>query len=332
MTGDPAPRVVAIGGGHGLSRVLLACRRMGVAPTAVVTVADDGGSSGRLRRDLGIIALGDLRMALLALAREGALAEVLAHRFERGHLEGHALGNLLLVALTECERGDVLGALRRAEELLRCEGSVVPSTTTPVHMAARVGRMRLGGQATITRARGRLDDIWLEPSDPPACPAAVEAVRTADAVVLGPGSLFTSVIVNLLVGGLCRAVAETAATLVHVANVQAPPGETAQLSLADHVASLHATLGQRAVDTVIMHDGPRPEALGTPLHVERRLPGDPHVITADLLARDDRGRVHAAHDPDRLARALAEVVRTADASGPRGQAVADIRASAPQRS
>lgn len=317
MTDDRAPRVVAIGGGHGLSRVLMACRRMGVAPTAVVTVADDGGSSGRLRRDLGIIALGDLRMALLALAREQDLAEVLAHRFERGHLEGHALGNLLLVALAERADGDVLAALERAERLLRCEGAVLPATTVPVHMAARAGDARLDGQATITRAQGRLDDIWLEPADPPACAAAVEAVRSADAVVLGPGSLFTSVIVNLLVAELCRAVVETDATLLHVANVQAPPGETAQLSLFDHVALLHATLRRRVVDVVIVHDGPRPDAPGTPLHVEGPLPGDPRVVTGDLLARDAAGRVRVAHDPDGLARALAEVIAPAAAHATR---------------
>lgn len=303
-----ARRIVAIGGGHGLSRVLLACRRMGVAPTAVVTVADDGGSSGRLRRDLGIIALGDLRMALLALARAEPLADVLAHRFERGHLEGHALGNLLLVALTEGTRGDVVAALRRAEALLDCAGSVLPSTLEPVHIAARVAGARVSGQATITRTRGRLESIWLEPHDPPACADAVAAVEAADAVVLGPGSLYTSVIVNLLVPDLRRAVCASDARLVHVANVHAPPGETSHLSLGEHVEQLHAALGQRCVDVVVMHDGPRPDGPGTPLAPAGDLADVACTVTADLLTRDGDGHIGAAHDPDRLATVLARAL------------------------
>ncbi|MBW3604701.1 MAG: uridine diphosphate-N-acetylglucosamine-binding protein YvcK [Actinobacteria bacterium] len=303
MSGD-GRRVVAIGGGHGLSRVLAACRHLGLAPTAVVTVADDGGSSGRLRRDLGIIALGDLRMALLALARNEALADALAHRFERGHLQGHALGNLLLVAMTEAADGDVLRALRRAETLLECDGAVLPSTTAPVHIAARVSGNRLSGQANITQSGGRLESIWLEPDDPPACAEAVDAVRRADVVVLGPGSLFTSVVVNLLVTDLCRAVCETDALLVHVANVQAPPGETSQLALRDHVDVLNSTLGGRRIDVVVVHQGPRPPGPGTPLAPLAPLPGGPRVVAADLLHRDHDDRLRPAHDPARLAEAL----------------------------
>lgn len=307
---DDAHRVVAIGGGHGLSRVLAACRHLGLAPTAVVTVADDGGSSGRLRRDLGIIALGDLRMALLALAANDTLAAALAHRFERGDLEGHALGNLLLVAMTEAADGDVLGALRRAEALLDCQGSVLPSTTAPVHIAARVSGSRLSGQAAITRSGGRLESIWLEPDDPPACSAAVAAVRAADVVVLGPGSLFTSVVVNLLVTDLCRAVSESDALLVHVANVAAPPGETAQLALRDHVDVLNSALGDRSLDIVVSHDGPRPPGPGVALPPLPQLPGGPRVIAADLLGRDSAGLLTAAHDPGRLAAALHRAMAT----------------------
>lgn len=307
-------RVVAVGGGHGLSRVLLAFRDLGLAPTAVVTVADDGGSSGRLRRDLGIVAIGDLRMALLALAHNSGLADALAHRFERGHLEGHALGNLLLVAMTEEAGGDVLGALRRAERLLACQGSVLPSTTAPVQIAAYASGARLAGQAAITRCTDRLESIWLEPDDPPACNEAVVAVREADVVVLGPGSLFTSVVVNLLVPDLRRAVCETDALLVHVANVQAQSGETSQLALHDHVDVLNSTLGRRCIDAVVMHDGPRPSGPGTPLPPLSTLPGAPRVVTADLLRRDADGRPLAAHDPRRLAAALQRTISAVSAA------------------
>jgi uncharacterized cofD-like protein len=301
--------VVAIGGGHGLSRVLLALRKLDVAPTAVVTVADDGGSSGRLRRDLGIIALGDLRMALLALAGDRALAEVLAHRFERGDLAGHALGNLLLLALTERADGDVPDALRRAEALLGCEGSVLPSTTASVQLSALIAGRRVEGQANVTKSRSRVEDLWLEPHDPPACPAAVRAVRAADVVVLGPGSLFTSVIANLLVPGLRRAVRESPAELVHVANVQAPPGETAGLSLTGHVEHLRRALDGRTLDAVVMHDGPPPTTGGGALHAAAQIPGVTRTIRADLLVRQADGSVGRAHDPDRLAAALMAVVR-----------------------
>jgi uncharacterized cofD-like protein len=291
-----------------LAQVLLALRRLDVSPTAVVTVADDGGSSGRLRRQLGIIALGDLRMALLALGREQTLVDLLAHRFERGDLAGHAVGNLLLLALTEQADGDVLGALRRAEALLRCDGSVLPSTTVPVQLSARIAGRRVEGQANVTSSHSRVDDLWLEPRDPPACPEAVRAVLAADVLVLGPGSLFTSIIANLLVPGLRRAVCDSDAELVHIANVQAQPGETAGLSLSDHVQRLVDALSGRALDTVVVHDGPPPSTGGDPLRATTRLPGARRIITADLLSREPDGRIGRAHDPDRLAATISVIV------------------------
>ena len=306
-------RIVAIGGGHGLSRVLLACRRLEMAPTAIVTVADDGGSSGRLRRDLGIIALGDLRMALQALARDRVLADLLAHRFADGDLQGHALGNLVLLALSERADGDVLGALRGAEALLRCEGSVLPSTTTPVQLSARIAGRRVEGQANVTAHSGHLDDLWLDPRDPPACPQALEAIWAADVVILGPGSLFTSVIANLLVPDVRRAVCRSGARLVHVANVQAPPGESAEMSLADHVRWLEDALDGRRLDTVIVHDGPPPAGSGAALRHGGGL-GSDRVVTGDLLSRDEHGTVGRAHDPARLATALATVLADIPAS------------------
>jgi uncharacterized cofD-like protein len=306
-------RIVAIGGGHGLSRVLLACRTLEVPPTAIVTVADDGGSSGRLRRDLGIIALGDLRMALLALARHRTLADLLGHRFAEGHLQGHALGNLVLLALSEQTGGDVLNALRRAEELLRCEGSVLPSTTIPVQLSASIAGQRVEGQANVTASSGRFDDLWLDPRHPPACPEALDAITAADVVILGPGSLFTSVIANLLVPDVRRAVSSSRARLVHVANVQAPPGESAEMSLADHVRWLEDVLDGRRLDAVIVHDGPPPAGRGAPLRPGRGLAAG-RVVAGDLLSRDEDGNVGRAHDPARLAAVLAEVVTAAPAS------------------
>src|SRR5690606_15222431 len=208
---DAPLSVVAVGGGHGLSRVLAALRRLDVVATAVVTVADDGGSSGRLRRDLGIIPPGDLRMALLGLAGNTALADLLGHRFRRGELSGHALGNLALVALAEQHDGDFVAALDHAAALLACRGRVLPATLAQVQLKARVSGAQVDGQAHVTRSGGHVERVWLEPSDPPVCAEAVSAVAAADAIVLGPGSLFTSVIAALLVPGLAAAITAAAA-------------------------------------------------------------------------------------------------------------------------
>jgi uncharacterized cofD-like protein len=158
-----------------------------LVPTAVVTVADNGGSSGRLRDDLGIIAPGDLRMALLALARNTELADALAHRFAKGELEGHAMGNLLLVALAEREN-DFVAALRQAALLLDCQGDVLPSTVTPVTLHAEAMGQHLDGQVRVQGANGQIERVWLEPEDPAGCKEAVMAIEEGDPGACSPAS------------------------------------------------------------------------------------------------------------------------------------------------
>lgn len=303
-----APHVVAVGGGHGLARVLRSLRRLDLEPTAVVTVADDGGSSGRLRRELGIIAPGDLRMALLALARERDLAAALEHRFRNGHLEGHALGNLLLVALAE-QRDGFLPALQAAGRLLDCAGAVVPSTSSSVELCAQVAGARVNGQAHITHAGGRIERVWLEPADPLACAEAVQAIGAAQTVILGPGSLFTSVVANLLVPGIREALSATPARLVYVGNLRTQPGETSGLDAAAHVDVVTQHLGGRALDVVVLHDGPVAEDGGAAPLGGGVTPGAAgEVVTADLAERDADGRPRAGHDVDRLARVLEPLI------------------------
>lgn len=304
MTG--APRVAAVGGGHGLSRALAALRRLDAWPTAVVTVADDGGSSGRLRRDLDVIAFGDLRMALVTLARNRPLADVLAHRFAHGELKGHALGNLVLLALAE-RAADPVAALLTASQLLECAGLVLPATATPVQLKARVGGRQVDGQVDVARTPGPAERVWLEPPDPPACDEAVEAILGADAVVLGPGSLFTSVIATLLVPGIADAVARTSATVVYVANVLTQPGETSGLDAQGHIDALHAHVPGLRLDAVILHDGPVPAGPGDGLGTA--VPGTTAaVVRADVAARRSDGEVIGAHDPTRLSDALAHAI------------------------
>lgn len=298
-------RVVAMGGGHGLARGLEALTRLELAPTAVVTVADDGGSTGRLRRELDIIAPGDLRKALIALARNRPLADVLTHRFARGWLEGHPLGNLLLVALAEQEGGDFVRALERAAGLLDCAGRVLPATVEQVQLKARVAGTQVDGQARVARSGGRIERVWLEPGDPVATEEAVAAVEAADLVVLGPGSLFTSVIATLLVPALADALAATAARVVHVVNIRTQPGETSGLDASTHVEEILAHVPRLRLDAVVVHDGPVGDGGAVTGEVREDLV--PLVVRADVVARRD-GRPGWEHDPARLARALASTL------------------------
>jgi uncharacterized cofD-like protein len=302
------PRVVAIGGGHGLAKALTALRRLDVRPTAVVTVADDGGSTGRLRRDLDIIAIGDIRMALLALATEEPLAALLAHRFVRGELAGHALGNLALVALAEQASGDFVTALDRAAGLLACAGRVLPATTTPVQLKARVAGEEVDGQVQVATATAPIEAVWLEPADPPGCRAAVEAIETADLVLLGPGSLFTSVVATLLVPQIGAAVTGTSARVAAVLNICTQPGETTGFSATAHIDGLVAHLPDLVLDAVVLHDGPPGAGDGDPIAPELDHAAVRDVVTGDVLARDEHGCPAWGHDPDRLAEVLRPLV------------------------
>jgi uncharacterized cofD-like protein len=307
-TGGERPRVVAVGGGHGLAKALGALRLLDLTPTAVVTVADDGGSSGRLRRDLGIIAPGDLRMALLTLARNRALADVLAHRFVRGELEGHALGNLALVALAERAEGDFVAALDAAAALLDCAGRVLPSTRTPVQLKARVLGEEVDGQVRVAHATGPIECVWLEPGAPAACPEAVAAITDADLVLLGPGSLFTSVVATLLVPGIGDAVISTPAPVVAILNLSTQPGETTGFDASAHVDALLAHLPDLALDAVLLHDGPDDAGEGEAIPPTLEHPAVGRLLRADLLARDPDGGPGWGHDPARLAAALGPLI------------------------
>lgn len=298
------PRVVAIGGGHGLAQGLLALRFLDLEPTAVVSVADDGGSSGRLRRELGVVPPGDLRRALLALARDGELAELLRHRFTAGSLQGHALGNLALVAATERHDGDVVAGLDDLGRLLGCRGRVLPATTSPISLHAEAEGVHEQGQVRIATLGRRIERVWLEPEAPPVTPEAVAAIDAADLVVLGPGSLYTSVVAPLLVPGLAAAVAATRARVVHVANLAEQAGETEGLDLAGHVAGLRAQVPGLRLDAVITHEGPAVIAPTRAL-VPPTAGADVPLHTADVARRRDDGRAIAVHDPARLAGALA---------------------------
>lgn len=286
-------KVVGIGGGHGLAATLKAARLYADEIAAVVTVADDGGSSGRLTRELGVPPPGDIRNCLVALSDRTELGRLFQHRFDSGALTGHTVGNLIIAALTEMT-GDFALAVREAGVLLDAMGNVHPATNALVELHAQVEGGEVRGQVAVARSKAPIQAVFLEPPEPPANPAAVDAILAADQIVLGPGSLFTSLIATLLVPGIRKALQETTATRVFVCNTRQQKGETEGLGAADHVQALLAHAGAFVVDTVVVQS---PELQADAVEVDRKaldfLGVD--VIAADVATSD------GAHDPERLA-------------------------------
>jgi uncharacterized cofD-like protein len=294
------PAVVAIGGGHGLSRSLAALRLMQARTTAIVAMADDGGSSGRLRRSLGVLPPGDLRKALSSLLPDLELAAWLEHRFADGELAGHSLGNLMMIGLQEVRGGDLVGALDRLGAILGAHGRVLPSTVDAIELVADGPDGQVRGQAAIARSSGHRR-VHLDPSDVTATPEAVQAIMEADLVVLGPGSLFTSILPNLLVPDIGEALRATTARRVLVANLREQPGETSGLTLADHLDIIADHLPGLTVDVLLVHHGAAPTGPGAPLRAPDTHEVVDRVITAELLDGDD------AHDPTALASAFRQI-------------------------
>jgi uncharacterized cofD-like protein len=268
----PQPlRVVCLGGGTGVPTVLRGLRpytspRPGepwVQLTAIVTMTDDGGSSGRLRKEFATLPPGDVRNCLVALSggTRRPVAQLFQYRFENGRgLKGHTVGNLMLTALSEL-RGDFLGAVRFAGLLLGARGRVLPSTLRPVQLVAELadGR-RIVGEKEIVRARGRVKRLELTPSQPPPAPGVLSALENADVVVIGPGSLYSSLLPNLLIGGVAEALQNSRALKVLVLNLMTQPGETEGYSAAEHVEALLAHAGP-VVDCVLVNDSSLPSDL-----------------------------------------------------------------------
>lgn len=284
--------VVALGGGHGLSVALRAARVYADGITAVVSVADDGGSSGRLRRELGVPAPGDVRKCLVALAGADTVwSDAFEHRFHGGTLEGHALGNLLIVGLAEV-LGDFAAALDEAGRLLDAVGRVLPATSGPVVLKADVEGRAVEGQVAVATSAGRILRIEIVPPDAPAHPDAVAAIAAADQVVLAPGSLYTSLVPVLCVPGVRAALAATDARIVQVANLRPQIPETEGLDATDHVRAV-LEHGARVDDFLYEASGP--------------LAADANAI-AGLGVRPVAAAVAderlLAHDPRRLADVL----------------------------
>jgi uncharacterized cofD-like protein len=277
-------------------------------------VADDGGSSGRLRRSLGVHPPGDFRQCIAALAdTEPLMSSLFEYRFGDGELGGHAFGNLFIVAMTGIT-GSFESALQAASRVLAVRGRIVPSTLAHVTLSAELEDSSiLTGEHQVPMGKHPIRRVFLDPSAPPAYPGAVQSILEADLVIVGPGSLYTSVLPNLLVPDIAAALSATPAPVVYVANVATQPGETDGYGLDEHVAALRRHLGTEVVDIVLANDNfspVLPDAWNVsavrPVLADGRSRG-PQLVTTDLV---DEGRP-TRHDPDKLAAAVVNLPRAA---------------------
>ena len=309
--------VVAIGGGTGLPSVLRGLKATTSNITAVVTVADDGGSSGRLRREMGMIPPGDIRNNIAALADdESLMTQLLQYRFIQGGLEGHSFGNLLIAALAGVS-GGVENALPEVERILNIQGRVLPATLDDVNLVARVrmvGKMQtiqIRGESRISQFGGHIDEISLSPSDVEAYGDSVTAIEDADLLVIGPGSLYTSIIPNLLVPGIADGLRNTDALKVYVVNVASQPGETENYNVADHVIALERHIGRGMFQVVLANNAyPTENAGENTRYVESISPQHEicsryRVVYVDLTDPQRPWR----HDPGKLGEALLSLVK-----------------------
>lgn len=312
----PALNIVTIGGGTGLSSVLRGVKRLDVGITAIVTVADDGGSTGRIRREFDIPAPGDIRNCIVALADdESMVSRLFQYRFDKAgsDLAGHSFGNLFITALTQIT-GSFEQAVIESARVLAVRGRVLPSTLENVTLCAElVDGSVVYGESTISRNKPPINRVFLAPELPSGYEPALAAIMNADLVVLGPGSLYTSVLPNLLVDGIIQAIQSSRGKVVYVCNVATQPGETDHFGAAEHIEAILAYLGEDVLHCALVNsnravvDAIRPE-----WHVDavvddrlESVEGRVSILTRDVV--NDANPLR--HDPDKLATALLEIAR-----------------------
>jgi uncharacterized cofD-like protein len=294
-------KVVVVGGGHGASASLKAALEYADEVAGIITIADDGGSSGRLSSEMGVLPMGDIRNCLAALADNETAAEVFQYRFPSGDLEGHVLGNLWLAAVTQISESFIT-AIERAAEMLSCRGRVIPPTLEPVKLISEVEGELIVGQVNVASAEGLINYVSLDPPDPEAYPEAIELIASADQIILGPGSLYTSVLPPLLVPSVNEALRVAEGKRIFVCNIAAQTGETTHFDAAAHLAALFAHLGDGVLDVMVAHSGRDPI-------------GDSPLASVDIAAIERLGvntflsdlvpdDLEPVHDHVRLAEAL----------------------------
>jgi uncharacterized cofD-like protein len=309
------PKMVVVGGGTGLSSLLRGLKVYSANITAIVTVADDGGSSGRLRQEFGVLPPGDIRNCLAALAdQEKLLTELFQYRFQAGNgLVGHSFGNLFLTAMSEIT-GDLERAIAASSQVLAVRGRVLPATLSDVCLWAQLedGR-RIEGESNITAANGKILKIGCTPERPPALPAVLKAIHEADYIIIGPGSLYTSIIPNLLVPEIAAAIAKTSVPRIYVCNIMTQPGETVGYTVGDHIRAIDEACGQPLFDAVLVHRKvPSAQSLinyaqvgSHPVFLDRDAVGKlgRRIVLSNVMDEDEDTN-WVRHNPERLARVL----------------------------
>jgi uncharacterized cofD-like protein len=308
-------KVVAIGGGTGLSTLLRGLKRYTSNLTAIVTVTDDGGSSGRLQKELGILPPGDIRNCLVALADDEALVtDLFRYRFREGEgLTGHSFGNLFLAAMTGIT-GNFDKAVKESSRVLNIKGRVLPATLDSVRLRATLADGRsVYGETNISTSHAPIARLMLDPPDAAPLREVLQAIREADAVILGPGSLYTSILPNFLVDGIARAVAESPAAKIYICNVMTQPGETDAFTASQHVATLLELAGQRVCDFAVINEEP-PRRLLEVYAEEGQVPVEPdrnaiemlgvRVVGAQVISEAENVR----HDPQKLAEVVLRLI------------------------
>ena len=300
------PKIVCIGGGTGMPVLLRGLKEHSSNLTAIVTVGDDGGSSGILRRELGVLPPGDVRNCIAALAEaEPLMTRLFQYRFNEGSgLEGHSFGNLFIVAMSGIT-GNFEEAVRETSRVLAVRGLILPSTLSHVTVHARTADgLEISGESNITLEGTRIDEVFLQPANVQANPETIRAILEADMVVVGPGSLLTSVLPNLLVDGIRQAMAISQATKIYVCNVATQHGETDDFSVGDHFSTLVKHVGPGLFDYILANDnvgGPLPEAWHSePVRIDTPIVDGARVITADVISEKNR----YYHDSQKLAGAI----------------------------
>lgn len=310
------PKVVVIGGGSGLSVLLRGLKQYTTRLTAVVTMADDGGSSGRLRDELGVLPPGDVRNCLIAMAdTEPLLKKLFQHRFTSGGgLQGHSFGNLFLAAMTEVV-GDFEQAIKESSKVLAVRGQVLPSTIDDVVLVAEFedGAI-MRGESQIGRSNRRVKRVRLDPAKPAPLKEVLTTISEADAIILGPGSLYTSILPNLLVKGVADTIRRSPATVVYVCNVMTQPGETTRYTASDHVKAIIDHVGPKLLDYAIINTGEVPEEFAERYREEGGQRVEPDlqvvrslgvkVITDSFVSHED----YIRHDTNKLAKNIIHLV------------------------
>jgi uncharacterized cofD-like protein len=310
-------KIVVVGGGTGLSVLLKGLKQYTDQLTAIVTVSDDGGSSGRLRTELGILPPGDIRNCLVALAEtETLMDKVFQHRFKQGvGISGHNLGNLLMAAMTEIT-GDFVSAIKEVSKVLAVRGQVIPATLELVNLGAKMsdGAVIIG-ETAIRQYQNKISRLFLVPEKCLPIQAGIDAIMEADAIIIGPGSLYTSILPNLLVDGVCDAMMQSQAVKIYVSNIMTEQGETDNFTALDHIKTILQYARQPVIDYAILNTGRIDELRLDRYRQEQAIPVDAScreildlgikVVAEDLVAADDL----AWHDTHKLAQTIIKIIQ-----------------------